>query len=268
MTRMHRGGAVLAAVVALVVLTGCQSLGGGGESGAAPAEPTAMRGATDAVKQARTLRATFKTRQSGGTIAGGTITGEAQVMAGSGMAVTWSYRTSTGSGEPRTIDGRLVAVDTSAYLTSSQWKLPEGKKWFSVPAGWRATLDQPIAPEWFVLVMSRLLDPLFLLDQGLPEATGLEATPAPGEPEGTTGYTVDWNFSLDSAGPQMAAWAKQVGEAVVLEVSLYLDGSGRPVRLKVGSSTQLMLFDTEVTFASYGTPAEVAPPAPAQVEKI
>ncbi|MEQ4302299.1 hypothetical protein ABNF97_13045 [Plantactinospora sp. B6F1] len=264
---MHRGGAVLAAALTLVVLSGCTMLGWDGESEAASPESTAMRNATEAIKQARTLRATFKTTQSGGTIAGGTVTGQAQVETGTGMAVSWSYRTETGSGETQTIDGRLVAVDASAYLTSSQWKLPAGKKWFAVSPGWQATLDQPVAPEWFVLVTSRLLDPRFLLDQGLPEATGVKATPAPGEPEGTTGYTVDWHFSLNTVGPELAAWAKQVGDAAVLDVSLYLDGSGRPVRLKAGSSTQLMIFDTEVAFDSYGAPVEVAAPAPAQVEK-
>ncbi|GAA3745179.1 hypothetical protein GCM10022225_30940 [Plantactinospora mayteni] len=265
---MHRGGAVLAAAVTLVVLTACQSLGGGGGSEAAPPEPAAMRGAAEAVKQARTLGVTFKTKQIDGTVFGGTITGQAQVVAGGGMAVAWSHRTNSGPDETKTIDGRLIAVDGAAYLTSSRWKLPPGKKWFSIPPGWRAKLDQPIAPEWFVLVMSRLLDPLFLLGQGLPEATGLTTTPAPGEPEGTTGYTVDWNFSQDTAGPEMTAWAKQVGEALVLDVSVYLDGSGRPVRLEAESSTQLMLFDAEVSVESYGTPAEVAPPDPAQVKKL
>ncbi|MBF9134178.1 hypothetical protein I0C86_35360 [Plantactinospora sp. S1510] len=265
MARTYRSAGALLAAVAVVTMTGCQLPSPGGEPEGPPGQ-VALRAAATATKDARTLRVSFEARQSGGTLFGGTLIGKAEVVAQRSMVVDWSYRASAGDTETA-IKGQLIAVDKAVYMRSSQWKPPAGKRWFAINPNWAATPSKPIAPEWFVLVMSRLLDPLFLLDQGLPESEKVRSTPGPaGEGTGETYRTDYWYLDLDGVGPEVKGWGRQMG-ASVLDVVMRLTKDRHPDRLKVSSSAGVMLFDLEATFDGYGTPTEVTAPAPAEVEK-
>jgi hypothetical protein len=240
-------------------------LGPEGEPEETPGQ-LALRAAATATKDARTLRVSFEARQSGGTLFGGTLTGKAEVVAQRSMVVDWSYRTSANDTET-TIKGQLIAVNGAVYMRSSQWKPPAGKRWFDINPNWTADLSKPIAPEWFVLVMSRLLDPLFLLDQGLPESKKVRSTPGPADEDTGETYRTEWSLDLDGAGKGIKGWARQMVSASVLDVVMRLTKDGPPDRLKVNSSAGVILFDLEASFDGYGTPIEVTPPAPAEVEK-
>jgi hypothetical protein len=261
------GLAGVTVVVGLAALTGCGVVGGT-EAEPEPEPGTAeLRSAAAEVREASTLRTSFTISQSGGTIDGGTLTGEAEVVAAADMAVTYTYG-AEGVGDEVEIDGELLAVDDQAFVRSSGWQPPPGREWFSVDPDTPARLDEPIVAEWFTLVMSRLCDPLFLLDQGLPEVPDLTTTPTTVDGVAATEYSVEWNLELDGAGPELAAWADQIGDAAVLSVSLWVDADGRPVKLEVGSSTAVMLFEATITFDDYGAAVTVAAPAPGEVAEV
>jgi hypothetical protein len=117
------------------------------------------------------VQATFTVRQVGGA-----LTGEADVVSGRGALVTFRHERTTGEPE-RPLTGRLLTVGDAAFVRSTRWKPPKGRKWIAVDPRWAATPDRPIAPEWLALVASRLLDPAFLLDQGLTGIDGVNAAP-------------------------------------------------------------------------------------------
>jgi hypothetical protein len=265
MSRAYRGGRSAAvATVAVLAIAGCGLVGGGEKE--PKREATQLRSAAAAVKEAVALRASFEVKQRVGTVIPGTLSGTADVVAGAGMAVTYTYisNTTIERNKPKA-DGTLLAVDEKAFIRSSQMKPPSGKKWISINPRTRAKLDVPIPPEWLALVMSRLLDPLFVLDQGMPDVKSLAGAPATVDGIATTKYTVNWNLELDGAGPEVTAWGAQIGNMVSMELTLHVGADGRPVKLEVDSATEVMLFDAAISFHDYGAKIAVDAPAPGDV---
>jgi hypothetical protein len=252
---------LLGALVAVLVAGACGGDGGGGGrddvrnvGASAPAVDPGLRAAGTAVKRAKTVQATFTVRQVGAT-----LTGDADVVSGRGKLVTFSHEVTVGDpGKP--IKGRLLVVGDSAFERSTRWKLPKGRKWFAVNPGRAATPDEPIRPEWLALVMSRLLDPAFLLDQGVTRIDGVTATPDTLDGARVTRYTLSLNLGYQELGPELTAWARQIGDGTSFGVSLWLDARHRPVRLKLDGSTGLLQFWADVSFHHYGTDVSVKAP--------
>lgn len=252
-------GVVTAAVILSV--GGCGFMDDGGDT-EDRSDPT-LRATAAKVRDAKTLRATFSIKQSGGTLDGGTLTGEADVVAGNGVSVSFAYDTTTGDKSAK-VDGNVITVDGKAFVRSSNWKTPPGKKWYSVSPNAPAKLDEPFPPEWFALAMSRILDPLLLLDQGLAD---VKATTAPDTVDGaaTTRYTFAWFVGIDKPGPKLKAWTTQIGDAAQLDISLWIGSDGQPTKLKLESSTAVMQFWADVEFHDYGADTALAAPAEEEV---
>lgn len=257
MKRMCRVWVAGLAAAAVLSIGGCGLLDGDGDTEAKP-DP-ALRTASTKVKEAKTLRASLSIKHTGGT-----LTGEADIAAGEGVSVAYTYKTSSTVNSVQ-VDGNLLAVDDKVFLRSSNWKPPAGKKWNSVNPGTPAKVDQPFPPEWFALVTSRLLDPLFLLDQGLADIEGVTATPDTVDGTAATKYTMSWYLESDKPGPELTAWAAQIGDAAVLDISLWVDGDGRPAKLKLDTSTGVMQFWANVAFHDYGANLTVAAPPAEEV---
>ncbi|GAB3136808.1 hypothetical protein GCM10027290_01210 [Micromonospora sonneratiae] len=262
MTRAYRRGWAAVVVVATVLLTtGCGSLGRT-EDEPVHRAATELTAAAAAVRDARTLRASIEFRQSGGTVLGGGLSGRADVVVGHGVSLTYTYQPSTTvERNNKNIEGELRTVGDRAFARSSRWKPPAGKEWFSTNPATRAKLDVAVPPEWLAMTMSKLLDPLFILGQGVADVPDLTSAPATVDGVTTTKYMATWNLTTDGAGPEMTAWAARIGDMVSMELSLYLSPEGRPVRLEVNSSTAVMLFDAKVLFSDYGAAIVVEAPA-------
>jgi hypothetical protein len=257
---MRRLGGVrlFGALVAVLAVGAC---GDGGESGA-PAGDPGLRSALEAVKQAKTVQADYTVSQVGRT-----LSGKADVVSGGGKLVTFTHEVTVGETGGAPVKGRLLTVDDAAFGRSTRWKLPSGRTWFAVNPRWAAKLDEPVPPEWLALVMSRLLDPAFLLDQGIAELKGVKSAPETVDGARLTKYTLELNFGYQEFGPELTAWAQQTGDGTAFSVSLWLDADHRPVRLKLDGATSLMQFDTEVTYRDYGAEVAVTAPDPKTVAK-
>jgi hypothetical protein len=260
MTRFRR---VWAAGLAVAVLAtaACGVIGG-----SEPEDTTdpALRSAVSAVKTAKTLQASFTFVQG----IGGPITGEADVVVGGGKTLTFTHKSRLTVDPPPPIAGRLLTVDGKAFVRSSQWKPPAGKKWFAVSPDAPPKKDQGPPIEWFTLVMSRVLDPLFLLDQGVADVGDVTATPDTTEGTSATRHETSLNVETDQLGPELTAWAKQTGDAAVIAVSVWLDADKRPVALEVDSSTAIGTFWAKASFHDYGAEVDVTAPAAKTVEAL
>jgi hypothetical protein len=260
MTRFRR---VWAAGLAVAVLAtaACGVIGG-----SEPEDTTdpALRSAVSAVKTAKTLQASFTFVQG----IGGPITGEADVVVGGGKTLTFTHKSRLTVDPPPPIEGRLLTVDGKAFVRSSQWKPPAGKKWFAVSPDAPPKKDQGPPIEWFTLVMSRVLDPLFLLDQGVADVGDVTATPDTTEGTSATRHETSLNVETDQLGPELTAWAKQTGDAAVIAVSVWLDADKRPVALEVDSSTAIGTFWAKVSFHDYGAEVDITAPATKTVESV
>ena len=201
MPRLGRVG-VLCALVTVLVAGACGGDPGGGghddvrNAGAsAPAVDPGLRDALAAVRQAGTVRARFTVRQVGAA-----LTGDADVVSGRGVLVRFRHERTVG--EPaRPLTGRALRVGDKAFVRSTRWKPPKGRTWFAVNPWWAATPDEPIGPEWLALVSSRLLDPAFLLGQGVTGIDGVKAAPDTLGGARVTRYTLSLNLGYRSSAP-------------------------------------------------------------------
>jgi hypothetical protein len=261
MTRIGRMWAAVGLAGAVLATAACGVIGGG-----EPEDEThpALRSAAATVKDAKTLKASFTFVQG----IGGPVTGDADVVAGGGKALAFTHKSRRAVDPPPPIKGRLLTVDGDAFVRSSQWKPPAGKKWFSVNPDSLPKAGEAPTTEWFALVMSRVLDPLFLLDQGVADVEDVTTTPDTTEGTSATRHETSLNVETDKLGPELTAWAKQTGDAAVIAVSLWLDAGNRPVALEIDSSTAVMLFRAKVSFHDYGAGVDITAPAAKTVERV
>ncbi|MGC4894007.1 hypothetical protein [Micromonospora sp. DT31] len=253
---MARLGVVIVSVVSLV---GC-----GGDDLPTTKDSsatTALRAGAEAVRSAKTVRASFKVKLS----EGGLLTGKAETVVD--LATSFSYTFRNDMVPTSDIDGTAVAEADRAYLRSSRWKPPAGKQWFEVGRSAGGKLDEPVQGDWLAVAMSWLWDPSFLLDQGLSEVERIESAVDASVPGATVRYDVDVFVEHERLGQELTAWAKQTGGST-FGVVLWTDEDNRPVRLKVKSSTAYMLFDADVTFTDYGAPVQVIVPPASKVAPV
>jgi hypothetical protein len=254
-TRSVYIGGTLVVATALAV-TGCGVLDRTDPEPESPGAP--LRTVAADLAGGVTMRASYVADIS--DVSSATLRGDGDVVAGSAMAVNFTYRPEFLVEDVGELAGELIVVDGDAFLHSPQYDPPPGKEWFSVNRNPAGRLDEAQRAEWYVLALSPLIDPLFLLDQGLPEVDSLTASPTTLDGVAVTEYTGQWFIEIDGAGPELSAWASDVMGASVLDYSLWIDDGGRPVRLRVGSSTQVTLFTMVVDYRDQGAGLAVTAP--------
>lgn len=241
---------VVPAAVLLLATTGCGVVNGLGASSEEPEEEQ-LAAVVDALTDSPGLRGSFRT-----SLTGSTLDGDVDLVTGAAMDVDYRFESTLNVDNPDSTEGRLLVAAGQAFLQSPDFEPPDGREWFSVARDPASSFDDGRTAQWLVLALSRLLDPMFLLTQGIPQLTATEETVGG---VAATKYAGQWQFGLDEPGPELAHWANTVMHASYLDVSLWVDSSSQPVQLTVGSSG-VVLFTLEVSYTDHGADLTIEAP--------
>jgi hypothetical protein len=238
----------LLAVSALVAgCAGTETTGAGAPAADDPA--TLVSQAVVAMKQTRTVDATFKVTLSGGVILQGTA---AMDLSTGDKSVTY-----TGAGGPYTspVKGQVTAANggtdwywrETAAESEGPWKRPD-------PSATTA-LDKPITAEFRAVSSTQLIDPLMLLDTGVTGAKGELTSDAEGRH-----LSYDWTPTSPAAKEPLASFLDRIKLLGPLTLDLTLDPAGHlaetTIHVQGGSTT----YNATVTYSDYGQPLSIDPP--------
>lgn len=254
-------------LVALVpVLAACGLVGTDHAHGSS--RGSAVSTAVTQVKTARTVRASF-TFLIKGNSSSAKIVGDADIIPGTGIRATYEQTSNYHMTDlARDSTGALVVTGGSAYLQWSEFKMPRGKKWFRLDRPWTPDPDKPTPAGWYAPTGLQLLDPLLLLAQGPVDEHG-EPSPATLNGATTRVHKLNRNLGVDPPDQRLAAWNEQAGDVTSIDLTLWVDAQGRPVRLKIDTSgLTLTSLQATIDYHDYGSSVTVTPPPASKVTKV
>lgn len=247
---------VLLVVLMGLVTTGCDREP---DTKAEPESTRLLRAAVVAFKDAKTVRASFTIDESGGSLSAREVSGDAEVVVGTGdMSVKYTdVPTITGAVKPPDVTGQLVVTGGIVYQRWTTAKTVDQAKWTRPDPAEKAPMDSTMRIGYLALVSTKLLDPLVLLD------TGLDGVPGEVTRDGDeTKVKYDWHFAIAEPRGRLKSWVGQTGQAPDLNITLTLDAQGRVTM----ASFQIFanaVYTGRIRYEEYGKPLTVTAPADA-----
>jgi hypothetical protein len=181
------------------------------------------------------------------------VSGEAQVVAGEGMHVSYDYHLDA-LGQVTEYQGELLRMADAVYYRTSVEALPEGKSWFEAAESGYDLLHDAFA----------FVDPLFVLAAGYEAAASGNGVPTTLHGREVVRYDDQWHFRLAKpAGPIVTVIDRYDLQVIIGE--LWVDPAGQLVRVQYQSDTYtnpMVSFWVTVTYRDFGAPVTLSEPDP------
>jgi hypothetical protein len=180
----------------------------------------------------------------------GTVTGD----------FSYTRGTATASDISLVTDGqksRIVTIGSTSYVQLPPAHITDGKPWAVV---------RPSSKNEFVRAVASTLT-LTKAASSLPAVADLVATAASVQDKGTTSTGHEYTVVIDatkSRGTTLGSLLSDVGQQSV-PIDLFLDTTGRPVRVVVAVKLGAQPFDITVAVSKFNAPVQIAAPPSDQV---